>query len=197
MTIDAKMVMQLRQLTGAGLMDAKGALSETDGDVQAAAELLRKKGVAKASKKAERETREGRVYAYIHANGRVGSMVEVLCETDFVARTDQFAALCHDLAMHVAASDPLYVKPEDVPAAVVEKEKEIYREEMAGQAKPLDIIEKIVEGKLNKYFSDVCLLRQSFVKDEDKTVEEVVKEKIAALGENIQVSRFSRFNLGA
>ncbi len=194
---DAKTVMQLRQMTGAGMMDAKSALEEVSGDLEKAAELLRKKGIAKAEKKAERETKEGRVVSYLHANGKLGAMVEILCETDFVARTEAFQELCHDLAMHVAASDPLYVKRADVPAEVIEKEKDIYRAEMAGQAKPQDIMEKIVDGKLNKYFSDVCLLEQAFVKDEDKTIEEVVKEKIASLGENIQVTRFCRFNIGA
>jgi elongation factor Ts len=193
---DAKTVMQLRQMTGAGMMDAKGALEETGGDLEKAAELLRKKGVAKAAKKAERETKEGRVVSYTHANGKLGAMVEVLCETDFVARTEQFQELCRDLAMHIAASDPLYVKRADVPADLIEKEKAIYREEMAGQAKSADILEKIIDGKINKYFSEVCLLEQSFIKDEDKTIEEVVKEKIASLGENIQVTRFSRFNIG-
>ncbi len=194
--IDAKIVMQLRQMTGAGMMDAKAALEEASGDLKKAAELMRKKGIAKAEKKAERETKEGRVISYLHANGKLGAMVEVLCETDFVARTESFQTLCRDLAMHVAASDPLYVKRTDVPVAVVEKEKEIYRAEMEGQAKPQEIIEKIVDGKLNKYFSDVCLLEQAFIKDEDKTIEEVVKEKIASLGENIQVTRFCRFNIG-
>jgi elongation factor Ts len=193
---DAKTVMQLRQMTGAGIMDAKGALEEALGDLTKAAEALRKKGVVKAEKKAARETKEGRVVSYLHANGKLGAMIEVLCETDFVARTEPFQALCHDLAMQVAASGPLYVKRQDVPRDVIEKEKEIYRAEMDGQAKPPDVMDKIVEGKLNKYFRDVCLLEQAFIKDENKTIEEIVKEKIASLGENIQVTRFSRFCIG-
>ncbi len=194
--VDAKTVMQLRQMTGAGMMDAKAALEETGGDLEKAAEVMRKKGIVKAGKKADRATNEGRVFSYIHANGKVGAMVEVLCETDFVARTDQFVDLCRDLVMHIAASDPLYVKREDVPADMVEKEKAIYREEMAGQSKGADVLEKIIEGKINKYYSQVCLLEQDFIKDEDKTIEELVKEKIASLGENIQVTRFARFNIG-
>lgn len=197
MTIDAKTVMQLRQMTNAGLMDAKAALEETQGNLEQAVEVLRKKGIAKAGKKAERETKEGRVYTYVHANGKMGSMVEVLCETDFVARNELFEALCHDIAMHVAAADPLYVRREDVPGELIEKEREIYRGEMEGQAKPADIIEKIIEGKLNKYFSEMCLLEQLFVKDDSKTVQDLVKEKISSLGENIQITRFSRFQIGA
>lgn len=188
--------MQLRQMTGAGMMDAKAALEETGGDMEKAAEVMRKKGILKAGKKADRATNEGRVYSYIHSNNKVGAMVEVLCETDFVARTDAFIELCRDLVMHIAATDPLYVKREDVPADLVEKEKAIYREEMAGSAKGEDVLAKIVEGKLNKYFSQVCLLEQDFIKDEDKTIDDLVKEKIATLGENIQVTRFARFNIG-
>lgn len=194
--VDAKLVAQLREQTGAGMMDAKRALEETNGDLAAAAEALRAKGVAKAAKKAERETHEGRVYSYIHGNGKLGAMVEVLCETDFVARNEAFTELCHDLAMHVSAADPLYVRREDVPEAVVAKEKEMYAAEMADQAKPAEIVEKIVEGKLNKFFSEVCLLEQPFIKDEDMTVDEFVKAKIATIGENIQVRRFSRFQIG-
>ncbi|HLD18033.1 MAG TPA: translation elongation factor Ts [Patescibacteria group bacterium] len=194
--IDAQAVMRLRQATGAGLMDAKAVLQETEGDAEKAVDLLRKRGLVKAEKKADRQTREGRVVSYLHATGKIGALVEVLCETDFVARNELFSDLCHDLALHVTAADPLYVRREEVPSETIEKEKIIYREEVQGQGKPADIVEKIIEGKLNKYFSQVCLLEQPFVKDDVKTVGDLVKEKIAALGENIQVARFSRFVIG-
>lgn len=196
MSVDAKTVAQLREMTGAGMMDAKRALEETNGDLTAAADALRAKGMAKAASKSERATKEGRVYAYLHGNGKLGAMVEVLCETDFVARNEGFTELCHDLAMHICATDPLFVKREDVPQDLVEKQKEMFAAEMADQAKPAEIVGKIVEGKLNKYFSEVCLLEQAFIKDEDKTVDEFVKGKIATIGENIQVSRFARFQIG-
>lgn len=196
MPVDAKLVAQLREMTGAGMMDAKKALEEMNGDLTAAADALRVKGLAKAASKSTRETKEGRVHAYLHSNAKLGAMVEVLCETDFVARTEGFIALCHDLAMHVSAADPLYVRREDVPEQLVQKQKELFAEEMIGQAKPADIVEKIVEGKLNKYFADICLLEQTFVKDEDKTIDEFIKEKVATIGENIQVSRFARFLIG-
>jgi len=196
MSIDAKLVAQLREMTGAGMMDAKKALEETNGDLTAASEALRAKGLAKAATKSERVTKEGRVYAYLHGNGKLGAMVEVQCETDFVARNEAFTELCHDLAMHVGATDPLYVKREDVPVELIEKQKELFRAETAEQVKPADIVEKIVEGKLNKYFSEICLLEQPFIKDEDVTVDEFVKGKIAKIGENIQVSRFVRFQIG-
>lgn len=187
--------MQLREMTSAGIVDAKNALEETNGDLQAAAELLRKKGVIKAASKSERITSEGMVHSYIHSNGKVGTMIELLCETDFVARTDQFKELAHDIAMHIAAANPLYLKPEDVPAALVEKEKEMYTAEIIGSGKPPEIIEKIIAGKLEKYYADVCLLKQAYVKDEDITVDERVKHAIAQLGENIQIRRFVRMSL--
>lgn len=195
MAIDGKAVMQLREMTSAGIVDAKNALEETNGDLQAAAELLRKKGVIKAASKSERITSEGMVHSYIHSNGKVGTMIELLCETDFVARTDQFKELAHDIAMHIAAANPLYLKPEDVPAALVEKEKEMYTAEIIGSGKPPEIIEKIIAGKLEKYYADVCLLKQAYVKDEDITVDERVKHAIAQLGENIQIRRFVRMSL--
>lgn len=194
--VDAKLVARLREMTGAGMMDAKKALEGTNGDLTAASEALRTKGLAKAASKSDRATKEGRVFSYVHSNGKLGAMVEVLCETDFVARNEAFTELCHDLAMHISAADPLYVRREDVPLEVVAKEKEIYAAEMAEQAKPAEIVEKIVEGKLNKYFRDTCLLEQPFIKDEDVTIDEFVKEKIATIGENIQISRFSRFQIG-
>ena len=195
--IDAKMVSELRAMTGAGIVESKKALDETGGDMAAAAELLRKKGIAKAGSKSERATSEGLVYAYVHGNGKVGAMVEVLCETDFVARTDGFMELCHELALQIAAMNPLYVASADVPPEMLEKEKEIYAEEFAGSSKPPEMVAKIVEGKLGKWYSEVCLMNQAYIKDEDKTVEEVVKEAIAKTGENIQIKRFTRFAMEA
>ena len=196
MAVDAKLVAQLREMTGAGMMDAKKALEETSGDLNAAAEALRKKGIAKAAGKAARETKEGLVHAYQHSNGKLGAMVEVLCETDFVARTENFKELCNDLALHISAADPLYVKRESVPEEVVQKQKELFREEAAATAKLPEILEKIVSGKMDKWFSEVVLMEQAFIKDEDKTIDEFVKEKVATIGENIQVSRFCRFLIG-
>lgn len=194
---DAKQVMELRALTNAGVMDAKSALDEAGGDVQKAADLLRKKGIAKADRKSDRATAEGVIHAYVHANGKVGAMVEVLCETDFVARNEQFQQFVHDLAMHIVASNPLYVRSEDVPAEVLEKEKQVFVEEVAAAGKPPEIVEKIVSGKLEKYLTDVCLMKQPFVKDEDVTVEELMKSVTAKVGENIKVKRFVRMSLEA
>ncbi|MBI4280957.1 translation elongation factor Ts [Candidatus Uhrbacteria bacterium] len=193
--IDPQLVMRLREQTGAGMMDAKRALEEAGGDLSAAIELLRKQGVLKAAKKAERATGQGLVHAYVHSNGRVGAMVEVLCETDFVARNEQFRTFVHDLAMQVAATNPLYSSPAELPAEVLEKEKEMARHEFEGSGKPQTVVEKIIEGKLEKYFADVCLLKQTFIKDEDVTIEEYLKNTIAKLGENIQIRRFVRFSL--
>ena len=195
MSIDAKLVAQLRAQTGAGMMDAKKALTESDGDLEKAIEALRKKGAAKAAKKADRETNEGRVHAYIHSNGKLGALIEVSCETDFVARNESFIAMCNDIAMHVSASEPLYLSREEVPQDMVEKEKSIYLEEMQNQAKPEDVIQKIVEGKMNKWYSEVVLLEQPFIKDDSVTIEEFVKTKIASIGENMQVKRFCRFSM--
>lgn len=195
--IDAKTVSELRAMTGAGIVECKKALEEANGDVAAAAEALRKKGIVKAAGKADRQTSEGLVYAYVHGNGKVGAMVEVLCETDFVARTEAFKQVCHDVALQIAAMNPLYVSKDQIPAEVVEKEKEIYTAEIAGSGKPPEIVAKIVEGKLAKWRSEICLLDQAFIKDEDKTVEDVVKEAIAKTGENIQIKRFARFAMEA
>lgn len=195
MSIDAKLVADLRAQTGAGMMDAKKALEETGGDIDKAAQYLREKGIAKASSKADRETKEGRVHAYIHSNGKLGAMVEVLCETDFVARNEAFISFCNDLAMHVSAADPLYLSRADVPMEVITKEKEIYTAEMEGAGKPAEVIAKIVEGKLNKWYSEVVLMEQPFIKDEDQTIEEFLKSKIASLGENMQIRRFARFSI--
>jgi len=196
MNIDTKQLLKLRDMTGAGMKDAKDALEETDGDLDKAAEILRKKGVAKAAKKSGRETGEGLVHAYIHTNGKLGAMVEVLCETDFVARNEVFQELCHDLAMHISATDPLYVSRDDVPEEVVQKQKEMIREGDDLSGKPDDVVEKILEGKLGKYFQQVVLLEQPYVKDEDVTIDELITQKIATLGENINIARFSRFQIG-
>lgn len=195
MSIDSQTVMQLRSQTGAGIMDAKAALAEAGGDLTRAAEILRKKGVLKAGTKSNRAMHEGLVHAYIHSNNKVGALVEVLCETDFVARNEQFQSFVHDIAMQVVATNPLYVSSDDVPSEVLAKEKELAAEEFAGSGKPQNVILKIIEGKLGKYFSEVCLMNQAFIKDEDVTIEEYVKNTITKLGENIQIKRFVRFSL--
>jgi elongation factor Ts len=194
--ITAKEVSGRRQRTGAGMMDCKAALQETNGDMDAAIELLRKKGQAKADKRGGRETREGLIGSYIHHNGKIGVLVEVNCETDFVARTDDFQGLAREVAMHVAAADPRYVSRDQVPAAELEKEKEIYRAQFAASGKPAQVIDKIVEGKLGSYYSQVCLLEQPSVRDPDVTIEQMLQAATAKTGENITVTRFSRFKLG-
>jgi elongation factor Ts len=193
--ISAESVKNLREKTGAGMMECKKALTETHGDFEKAIDLLRQKGLATALKKAGRSVSEGLIDSYIHM-GRIGTMVEVNCETDFVARTDDFKELVRDVAMHVAAANPLYLTREDIPQDVIEREKEIYRAQVAG--KPPQIVEKIIEGKLEKFFTDNCLLDQIFIKDPDqkKTVRDLATEKIAKLGENIIIRKFARFQLG-
>ncbi len=196
MTIDPKLVVDLRERTGAGIVECKKALDEAEGDMEKAVEILKKKGEIKAAKKsAERTAKEGLVHAYIHANGKVGAMIEISCETDFVARTEEFQELAHDVAMQVAATNPLFVKKEDVPEEVIAKEKDMYLEELEGQEKPPAVVEKILQGKLEKYFEDVCLLSQPFVKDEDMTVGELINQKIAKIGEKIEVKRFVRYQI--
>lgn len=196
MAIDSKIVVQLREQTGAGIVECKNALDEAGGDFAKAMEILKKKGEIRAAKKsAEREAKEGLVHAYIHANGKVGAMVLVSCETDFVARNEEFQAFVHDIAMQVAATNPLYIKPEDIPEETVAKEKEMYLEEFQGVEKPAGVVEKIIEGKLQKYYADACLLKQPFVKDEDITIEELINQKIAKIGEKIEVKRFVRFEV--
>ncbi|MCB0061491.1 MAG: translation elongation factor Ts [Caldilineaceae bacterium] len=194
--ISAQLVKELREATSAGILDCKKALSETNGDFDAAVEILRKKGLASAAKKASRETNEGLVGHYIHPGSKMASLVEVNCETDFVARTEQFQELARDLAMHVVAAHPLYLSREDVPADVVEREKSIYSEQMADSGKPAHVLEKIIEGKLDKWYSDVCLLEQGFVKDPDKKIQELLTSSIASLGENIRINQFSRIAIG-
>ena len=193
--ITAQMVGDLREKTGAGLLDCKKALTESNGNVEEAITILRKRGAASAAKKAERATREGLVESYIHVGGKVGVMVEVNCETDFVARTDEFKSLCRDLCLQIAAANPVWVRREDVPEADVAKEREIAAAQVQG--KPPAAIQKIIEGKLDKYFSTICLLDQPFVKLPEKAVKDIITEKIAKTGENIQVRRFVRYQLGA
>jgi elongation factor Ts len=195
-TISAQTVKELREKTGCGFMDCKTALAESKGDMETAVDYLRKKGIASASKKAHRETGEGLVEAYIHPGGKLGVLLEVNCETDFVARTDDFKALVRDLSMQVAATSPPYVSVEDVPEEVVAKEKEILKGQARESGKPENVLDKIVEGRLRKFYEETCLLEQKFVKDTDITVQDVVKDAIAKLGENIRVRRFQRFQLG-
>lgn len=198
MSISAADVKALRDLTGAGMMDCKNALVETDGDRDQAVQLLRQKGLAAAAKKASREAKEGIVAAYIHAGGKVGAMVELNCETDFVARTDEFQTLARDLAMQVAAMAPDYLAPEDVPEEVVEREREVYRAQAREEGKPAKVVEQIVEGRLRKFYDTTCLLKQGFIKDEGKprTIEQLLTETVAKVGENIVLSRFARFRVG-
>jgi elongation factor Ts len=194
--ISAELVKKLRDLTGAGFMECKAALTEANGDIDAATTLLRKRGLASAAKKAGRTTSQGSIGSYIHMGGKIGVLVEVNCESDFVARTDQFAALVKDIAMHIAAADPRYVRREDVPGAELEKEKDIYRGQFAQSGKKPDVIEKIVEGKLDSYYEQVVLLDQKFIRDPATKISQVIAEATAKMGENITVSRFARFKVG-
>ncbi len=196
MDINTEMVKELRARTGAGVLDSKKALQETQGNMDRAIELLREKGLARAAKKAGREAKEGLVESYTHAGGRIGVMVEVNCETDFVARTADFKTLAHDIAMQIAATNPRYVQPEDLPTDVLESERNIYRAQLAEEKKPAHIIDKIVEGKLQKFYEDVCLMNQAFIKDPNLKVVDLITQAIAKLGENIQVRRFVRYELG-
>jgi elongation factor Ts len=194
--ITTQMVKELREATGAGVLDCKQALEANDGDFQGAVTYLREKGMAAAAKRAGREAKEGLIGSYVHAGSRVAGLVEVNCETDFVAQTDEFQTLAHDLAMQVVAAKPLYLAPEDVPAAVLQEEKAVYRAQMADEGKPEHILERIIEGKLKKYYEEVCLLEQPFIKDTAITVRELVQQSNALLGENIVVRRFVRFEVG-
>jgi elongation factor Ts len=194
--ITADLVKTLRDQTGAGMMECKAALTEAHGDLEAATTILRKRGLAQAAKKAGRKTGQGAVGSYIHMGGKVGVLVEVNCESDFVARTDGFQALVKDIAMHIAAADPRYVRREDVPAEALEKEKDIYRAQFAQAGKPAVVVEKIVEGKLGSYYSQVVLLDQPYIRELSTTVAQLIAEATAKMGENITVSRFARFKLG-
>ena len=196
MSITAQQVKELRTKTGAGIMDCKSALNETEGDVEKAVDWLRQKGLASASKKASRAATQGMVNSYIHMGGKIGVLVEVNCETDFVARTDAFQQLVHDIAMQIAAANPSFVRRDEVSTDDLDREREIYRAQALEQGKPEKIVDKIVEGKMEKYYSEACLMEQAWVKDADKSIEDLVKDAIASIGENISVRRFSRFVLG-
>jgi elongation factor Ts len=196
MSISAATVKELREQTGAGMMDCKKALTEADGDIGTAMDVLRKKGLAKAAGKSSRDASDGLISSYIHMGGKIGVLLEVNCETDFVAKTDDFQQLVRDISMHIAATSPAYVKREDVPSEIIDKEKEIYASQV--ENKPPQVIEKIVEGKIEKFYSDTCLVDQVFVKDPDQKqkINDLIVEKIAKLGENIVIKRFARFQLG-
>jgi len=196
MTITADLVKQLREMTGAGMMECKKALSETGGDLNKAIDALRTAGIAKAEKRADRAASQGRIESYVHDN-RIGVLIEVNCETDFVARTDDFRVLCRDLAMQVAAAGADYVRREEVPAERIERERAIYKEQVKNEGKPAAIADKIVDGKLNKFYGEVCLLEQAFIKDDKIVVGDLVKQMSSKTGENIVVRRFARFRLGA
>ena len=196
MEITAEMVKSLRQQSGAGIMECKNALKESNGEVEGAVTFLRKKGLAKADKKADRETSEGTVSTYIHPGSKIGVMAELLCETDFVANTADFQQLARDICMHIAASKPRFVSRDEVTEDVLEKEKEIYAAQARDSGKPEKLIDKIVIGKMDKFYEENCLLEQKFIKDSDNTVQDLIKQKIATLGENILVANFCRFEIG-
>ena len=196
MEITAALVKELREITGAGMMDAKKALVATDGDKEKAIDFLREKGLAAAAKKADRVAAEGLVYSYIHGNGRIGVLVEVNCETDFVAQTEGFNELCKDVAMQIAAAKPAYLKREEVPEDVIEHEKEVLRQQALNEGKPEKIVEKMIIGRIEKYYKENCLLDQEFIKDSDKSVGQVITEAVAKIGEKIDVRRYVRYELG-
>ncbi|MFC7441713.1 translation elongation factor Ts [Laceyella putida] len=196
MAITAAMVKELREKTGAGMMDCKKALTETGGDMNKAIDYLREKGIAKAAKKADRIAAEGIVESYIHAGGRIGVLVEVNCETDFVAKNEDFRQFVKDVAMQIAAMNPKYVRRDEIPQEEIEKEREILKQQALQEGKPANIVDKMVEGRLTKHFKDICLVDQPFVKDSDKTIDQVTKELIAKIGENINIRRFVRFEMG-
>ena len=194
--VSAQAVKELRDKTGAGMMDSKKALVEADGDIEKATKILREKGIAKAAKKEGRATKEGLIYSYIHPGDKLGVLVEINCETDFVARTEQFQALAKELAMQVAAAGPLVVSPEELPAELLEQEREVFKNQALNEGKPEKVVEKIVDGRIKKYQQEVCLLLQPFIKDQDRTVCDLITDTVAQLGENISIRRFARFRLG-
>lgn len=196
MAVSASAVKELRERTGAGMLDCKKALDETNGDIEKAIAVLREKGLSAAANKAGRIATEGVVESYIHAGGRIGVLVEINCETDFVGKTDQFKEFARDIAMHIAAANPKYVRREEVPTEELDKEKEILKNQALNEGKPEKIVEKMVEGRINKYYEEYCLLEQSFIKDPDKTISTLLNEKISTIGENISIRRFARFELG-
>ncbi len=196
MTISAKEVKELREQTGAGMMDCKRALSESGGDFDEAVKLLRTQGLAEAAKRSSRATNEGLIESYIHAGGKIGVLIEVGCETDFVARNEDFKSFVHDLAMHVAAAAPRYITRDDVPEEVVEAEMNIYREQAKATGKPENILEKIASGKMEKFYQQFCLMEQPFIKDDKQTIEQLLGELVGRIGENIEIKRFVRYELG-
>jgi elongation factor Ts len=196
MAVTPEMIKELRQTTGAGVLDCKKALDATGGDMQKAAVLLKEKGLATAAKKTDRVAMDGRIEAYIHPGNKLATLIEVNCETDFVARTDQFKTFCHDLAMQVAAANPKWVSRETIPADVLEAQKSEYRAQMAGENKPEHVMERIMEGKLAKFYQENCLLEQPWIRDDTKTIQQLLTETIAKLGENIIIKRFSRLQIG-
>jgi elongation factor Ts len=196
MDVSAAAVKELREKTGAGMMDCKKALAECRGDLNKAVDYLRQKGLAAAAKKASRTATDGAVGAYVHPGGKIGVLVELNCETDFVARTAEFQNLLKDIAMQIAAANPRYIRPEEVPSGDLQKEREIYRQQALETGKPEKVIEKIVDGKIDRFYSEVCLLEQAFIKNPDRKVADILTEAMARLGENIQVKRFSRYQLG-
>ncbi|MBQ4419163.1 MAG: translation elongation factor Ts [Synergistaceae bacterium] len=194
--ITAAIVKELRERTGSGMMDCKKALAETNGDMEKAIDYLREKGLAKAAKKAERTASDGRIFTYIHSNAKIGAMVEINSETDFVAKTDEFNELGHEVAMQIAAANPLYLVPEEVPEEVLNRERDVYRQQLIDEGKPADRLDKIIEGKLRKYYETNCLLEQEYIRDADKKIKDLVTSLIAKLGENIVIKRFARFAIG-
>jgi elongation factor Ts len=196
MAITAQMVKELREKTGAGMMDCKKALTETDGDFDKAINFLREKGIAKAAGKAGRSTKEGVIFSYIHPGNKLGVLVEINCETDFVARNEDFLEFAKDIAMHIAASAPVAIKRENVDPAMIENEKSIYRQQAINENKPEKIIDKIVDGKIDKFFAESCLMEQAFVKDNEKTIADLLNDMIAKIGENLEIKRFARYRLG-
>jgi len=194
--ISAGAVKELRERTGSGMMDCKAALAETGGDIEKAIDYLREKGLAKAAKKSSRTASDGRIFHYVHNNFKVGSLLELNSETDFVAKTDEFNLLGHEIAMHITAANPLYLRPEDVPAEDLEREKAIYRQQLLDEGKPADKLEMIIEGKIKKFYETTCLLEQSYIRDTDKKIKDLLVELIAKIGENIVIRRFARFMIG-
>ena len=196
MKIDAKLVMELRHKTGAGMMDCKKALLESNGSLESAIDHLRKTGITKAEKKGTRQTKEGLIYSYIHAGSRLGVLLEINCETDFVGKTDGFSELAHNIAMQIAATNPISLNIESLDESIVNREKNIFKEQAESQGKPKKIIERMIEGRMEKFFQESCLLEQTYIKDPDKKVKDLITESIATLGENISISRFIRFSIG-
>lgn len=195
MAVTTQMVKDLRELTGAGILDCKKALEQSNGDMEVAAQLLKDKGLAAAAKKTERAATEGRIEAYVHPGNKLATLVEVACETDFVARTERFRSFCHDLAMQVAAANPRYLARQDVPQEAIDEQERQYRAELYGQDKAESIVERVIAGKLDKFYQEICLLEQPFIKDDSKTVQQLVTETIAILGENVVIRRFARFQI--